>query len=298
MDYRDLFILSIEEFGVAFIRYIKNVIIVRNDKIQRCAKRIILLIIVLSQNMSLLAQVLNSAFEETYLGQIFVYKFTMDSLSYRGKKELSAVGKEYMASLFSSKIGENIFFKLKIDGESYAVVSNPYGNRVSYNDYYAAWILKEGNYLSPPKLTHMAGTYLLTMPYSVSNSNTSSYSSHNESQSNSSIVQNEKQTDWQLMGKVYAVYNIRTTRSGGEDDVIYDEDIVFLYSSFDGNNIKYKITVPKYESQYEVYNNSSYNGSKVQWDRHGKRVWSIPSLSEMFTHRAGKYYFNVDEVKQ
>ena len=71
-----------------------------------------------------------------------------------------------------------------------------------------------------------------------------------------------------------------------------------LYAAFDGDNMKYKITIPRTGGQYDVHENGSYTGAKIQWDSHGKHIRYLPSLSQMFTHRAGSYYLNVDAVRQ
>ena len=217
------------------------------------------------------------------------------------KKRDTAVGTEFMADLYSAQVGNNTFFKIKINDEFYSVIDNPYGNRVSSNSYYSATIQKDGIYNKyMPTLTHMAGPYFLVLP-------TMNSTAQNKNQTNSSVKTTPKDTkqekqqvvvNWELMGKVNAVYNIRRTRSGGEDDYINEEEKAFLYSAFDGKEIKYKITIPKTGEQYEVYKNGSYSGAKVQWDRHGKHIWHMPSLSEMYTHRAGSYYFNVDSVSK
>ena len=259
-------------------------------------KFIVVVITALSFPVYTTAQVSNNASDGSfYLGKIPVYKFKMDSLSYNDRTRLSAVGTEFKADLYSSRIGDNTYFQIIIDGDRYAVVSNPHGRKVSSEDYYAAWLWKDGKYVPIPQLDYMAGAYFLALPYSKTEEKKVPSTNINTTNSSSTMSSN-KQIDWQLMGKVRAVYDMRTTRSGGEDDVVYDEEIAFLYSAFDGEKMKYKITIPKYGSQYDVYENGSYNGAKVQWDRHGKRVWYLPSLSEMYTHRAGQYYFNVDAV--
>ena len=239
--------------------------------------------------------------DEFCLGKIPVYKFKIDSLTYRDEvKRLSAIGTEYTADLYSIRVGENTYFKIKIDGETYAVVSNPYGKRVSFDDYYCAWLWKNGKYVSMPDFTRMAGVYFLELPYSKSDETkkieTSFGTKDNVTSYNSSTNATNKQIDWQLLGKVKVYNGIRTRRYSGEDDVVYDEEIAFLYSFFDGDTMNYKISIPKYGQQYDVYKNYSYNGAEVQWDRHGKRVWLLPSLSEMYTHSAGGYYFNIDDV--
>lgn len=218
----------------------------------------------------------------------------MDSLNYKGSNEkLSAVGKEFLADLYSSSVGDNTYFRIFIDGNSYAVVSNPYGTKVSGDNYYAAWILKGGKYVKSPTLGYMAGSYFLTLPYAKADVKTATGTTTKVSSNATST----KHLDWQLMGKVRVVYDIKSSRSHGEDDVIYDEETAFLYSTFDGEKTKYKITIPKYGSQFDVYENGCYNGAEVQWDSHGKHIRYLPSISEMFTHRAGSYYLNVDAVR-
>lgn len=162
------------------------------------------------------------------------------------------------------------------------------------------WLYKDGEYVETPDLTHMAGgSYFLQLPYAT-NSNESSSSNSN---SNTRVIaigsssKSEKTLDWQILGKVQAVSDIRTRRSGGEDDVVYDKETAFLLSAFDGDNLKYKLSIPRSGAKYDVYTNGSYNGAKIRWDNHGKHVWSIPDLSQMYTHRAGGYYFNIADVK-
>ena len=104
--------------------------------------------------------------------------------------------------------------------------------------------------------------------------------------------------EWQLVGKVQAVYNIRIERSGREDDAIYESETGFLYSAFDGKEMKYKLSIPGNGEEYNVYKSSSYDGSSVHWDRKGRYVSSVPSLSSMYTHIAGRYHFNMENVKQ
>ncbi len=243
-----------------------------------------------------LSQVSNNN-SDVYLGKIQVYLFSMDSLYYQGVKRLSAVGRELSADLYSSKVGDNTYFRITIEGDCYAVVSNPYGSGVSSEYYYAAWILKNGQYVRKPDLAYMAGPYFLTLPYAKTDDRKNTNTTNNVSSSSTPVSSNTKQVDWQLMGKVRVVSDMRTTRSHGEEDVIYDEETAFLYSTFDGEKTKYKITIPKYGSQYDVYENGSYNGAEVHWDSHGKHIRYLPSLSQMFTHYAGSYYLNVDAVR-
>lgn len=259
-------------------------------------KMAVLMITALTLALPCMAQV-SSNNSDVYLGKIQVYKFTLDSLYYDGTKRLSAVGKEYPADLYSSIIGENTYFKILTDGDFYAVISNPHGSRVASEFYYAAWIFKNGQYVRTPDLSYMAGPYFLTLPYAKTDDRTVANTTASVSSNSTTTTTTTRQVDWQLMGKVRVVSGMRTTRSHGEEDVIYEEETAFLYSAFDGEKTKYKITIPKYGSQYDVYENGSYNGAEVHWDSHGKHIRYLPSLSQMFTHYAGSYYLNVDAVR-
>ena len=257
----------------------------------------VVMITALTLALPSMAQVSNNN-SGVYLGKIQVFQFSMDSLYYQGEKKLSAVGRELSADLYSSKVGDNTYFRITIEGDSYAVVSNPYGSsKVSSEKYYAAWILKNGQYIRIPDLPYLAGSYFLTLPYAKQDERKITNTTANISSNSTTTATTTRQVDWQLMGKVRVVSGMRTERSGGEEDVIYDEETAFLYSAFDGEKTKYKITVPKYGSQYDVHENSSYNGAKVLWDSHGRYVQYLPSLSEMFTHFAGSYYLNIDAVR-
>lgn len=259
----------------------------------------VVMITALTLALPSMAQVSSNNSEGSCLGKIQVYKFTMDSLyyDYIGAKRLSAVGYEYTADLYSSIIGENTYFKIYIDGNYYAVLSNPYGHSVSSEYYYAAWIKKEGKYVKIPTLAYKAGSYFLALPFAKTDDKRNSNATTNVSSNSTQASSTTKQVDWQLMGKVRVVSGMRTTRSHGEEDVIYDEETAFLYSAFDGEKTKYKITIPKYGSQYDVYENGSYNGAEVHWDSHGRHIRYLPSLSQMFTHYAGSYYLNIDAVR-
>lgn len=235
------------------------------------------------------------------LGKIPVYIFRLDSLNYKGiGKRLSAIGTEISGDLYITRIDNTSYFNIIIDGQSYAVISNPYNRKVSSREYYKQWLYKDGEYVSTPDLTHMAGgSYFLQLPYAAKNneSNSSNTNSVTSTNSISDTNKSEKHLDWQVMGRVQAVSDIHTRRSGGEDDVVYEKETAFLLSAFDGEKLKYKLSVPRNGAQYDVYTNGSYNGARIKWDTHGKHVWSIPSLSQMYTHRAGGYYFNVGDVK-
>ena len=260
-------------------------------------RMLVVMITALTLALQSKAQVSNNNSDGSYLGKIQVYTFSMDSLYYNGTKRLSAVGKEYTADLFSSRMGDNTYFKIYIDDDCYAVLSNPFGSKVSSEYYYAAWIKKDGKYVSVPTLAYKAGSYFLALPFAQTDDRANTNTTASISSSSTTTAITTKQVDWQLMGKVRVVSDMRTTRSHGEEDVIYDEETAFLYSAFDGEKTKYKITIPKYGSQYDVYENGSYNGAEVHWDSHGKHIRYLPSLSQMFTHYAGSYYLNVDAVR-
>lgn len=109
--------------------------------------------------------------------------------------------------------------------------------------------------------------------------------------------QNQNSQNWQLLGKVTVYYgSIKKYHSHGEDSYSMSSETAFLYSSFDGNKMNYKIFVSADDKSYEVKLNSSYTGAKIEWNRNGKYITYLPSLSEMYPHRAGPYYFNVDYV--
>lgn len=252
----------------------------------------VVIITALTLTQPSMAQVNNNN-SDVYLGKIQVYLFTMDSLHYQGDKRPSAVGRELPADLYSTKVGDNTYFRIAIDGDSYAVVSNPYGSRVFADYYYAAWILKNGKYERTPDLTYMAGSYFLTLPYAQKDDQKIA----NKTASSTTTATTTRQVDWQLIGKVNVVSGMRRTRSHGEEDVIYEEETAFLYSSFDGEKLKYKITIPKYGTQLDVHKNDNYSGAQVHWDTHRKHISYLPSLSEQFTHYAGSYYLNVDAVR-
>ena len=235
------------------------------------------------------------------LGKIKVYLFQIESLKLKdGSTGPCAVGYEHEAELFTVRVGDETFYKIKIGNESYSVMPKPFSGVSSQN--YKVAVLDPGpppaSYLPVPTLTHIAGQYLLNLPYSTK-VNTPSQTPSTSSTPNTSPSQNrEVVLDWQLLGKV-TVYNgeYRRSISHGEEDVTFESETAFLYSAFDGKEMKYKISIPKYGSQYDVHKNSSYNGDKVHWDRRGKRITYLPSVSSMYTHYAGGYYFNVDSAK-
>ena len=236
------------------------------------------------------------------LGKITVYKFQIESLKLSdGSTAPCAVGYEHEAELYTVKVGDETFYKIKIGDDYYSVIPKPFSGVSSQN--YRTAVLDPGpppaSYLPVPTLTHMAGQYLLSLPYSPPKDPLPSQTSSNSSTSTTlSPPKQEVLLDWQLLGKV-TVYNgeYRRSISHGEEDVTFESETAFLYSAFDGKEMKYKISIPKYGSQYDVHQNSSYNGDKVHWNRSGKRITYLPSVSSMYTHYAGGYYFNVDNAK-
>lgn len=234
---------------------------------------------------------------ETYLGKIPVYKFYLDSLRYSDKKNhVTAVGIKRTGDLYSSLVGNQTFFKLSIDDASYAVQQNKRGVRALFQEYYMACLYEDGEYVNAPAFEYMAGPYLLELPFAkdeVSNANENS----NVTSTSNIATSAPKQLDWQYMGKVSVKRNMRRTSSGGEDDVRFDTEVAFLYSSFDGTKTKYKISIPKYGSQYDVHENCSYTGRTVEWSSNGRHIRFLPSIDEMFTHYAGSWYLNVGDIR-
>lgn len=142
----------------------------------------------------------------TNLGKVSVYKFRADSLYYTNEKNkrLTAVGTEFEADLYASKLGNNTFFKILINGESYAVVSRAKGDGfIPYNTYYRSCILKNGKYVSVPTLTHKAGQYFLNIPYSETsnyNNNPNQLNGNNLSVKSSNVTSNAKSGIEQFVG--------------------------------------------------------------------------------------------------
>ena len=239
----------------------------------------------------------NASCNNVYLGQIPVYKFRMDSLTYGTQKHYSAVGTEFMAELYSTSVGNETFFKITINGETYAVTSNPYNSRVTSESYYAHWLYKNGSYQKITTINYKAGPYFLDLPYGKPTTQTST-SGSGKTSNNSSSSTSTTTLNWQLVGKVKAVYNIRIVRSGREDEEIRDSETGFLYSAFNGKEMKYKLSIPGNGEEYNVYKSGSYDNSRVQWDRKGCHVINVPSLGSMYTHTTGRYYFNMENVSQ
>ena len=102
--------------------------------------------------------------------------------------------------------------------------------------------------------------------------------------------------NWQLLGKVDAVYGMKIYRVG-EDSYSFESKKAFLYSAFDGERMVYKLFIPIDEVSYTVTKNSSYTGAQVRWTSSGRTIISTPSYKEMFTHKAGPYYLNVENVR-
>lgn len=97
------------------------------------------------------------------------------------------------------------------------------------------------------------------------------------------------------MGKVNAVYEIKTW-SGHEDSYSMLSETGFLYSSFDGEKMVYRLYIPSEEEAYDVVHSSLYSGAQIKWTHNGKHITHVPLLGEMYTHYAGPYYFNVSSV--
>lgn len=113
-----------------------------------------------------------------------------------------------------------------------------------------------------------------------------------------SKAQETNSENWVYMGVVYGVYDILKSRSKGEDAIMRKGENVFLYSSFDGEKMVYKIFVPVEDRAYEVVISVNYTGEDIKWSRNDKNIIYMPSLSEMYTHYAGKYHFNVTSAKK
>ena len=99
-------------------------------------------------------------------------------------------------------------------------------------------------------------------------------------------------TEWTFMGKVFGVTEIKLNDS--LDDVTRDGSSGLLYSNFDGENMVYKLYVPADGKAYTAYRVG--NGkSHINYGRGGIYV---PSLSQMYTHCAGGYYFNPTDARK
>ena len=247
---------------------------------------------------------------KTDLGKISVYKFTLKDLNYKdGETHLSAVGTEYTAQLYMTPVGSSAIFTITIDGDSYTVVENPYGKKVSDRDYFAAWVLKGGEYVSAPKCTHKAGDYFLSLPFSnggtsasdtksstKTSTSTSTSSSSTSNSKSSSTTTAKKELNWQMMGRVTLLRNQRINRIG-EDSVVYDEEPAFLYSAMDGDRLVYRAYLINQGYYLSVSQNSYYTGAKVRWTSSGRSVIQCPPIEQMYTHCAGSYYFNLSSVR-
>lgn len=111
--------------------------------------------------------------------------------------------------------------------------------------------------------------------------------------------QTQNQQQWELLGKVDAYYGSLTkSRSHGEDSYSSQSVTGFLYASFNGDRMIYKLFVSVDDKSYDVLVNHSYTGAQVRWSRNGKDIVYLPSLSEMYTHYAGPYQCELgkDEV--
>lgn len=242
-----------------------------------------------------------SSAQDLSLGEINVYTFKLDSLFNKdgSGKALYAVGKDYSAELFCTKVGDNIFFKILIDGKSYSVIDNPYEKKVSSSNYVSAGYWKDGKWEHFPGLSYTAGPYFLQLPKSITSSTNNQKQgvsqNRNTTQTITRTLTKTEAPQWRLMGKVTVTSDIEIRDNG--KDIHYEEETAFLYSASDGKTEKYKITIPRTGIEYDVSRNSSYNGARIQWSSNGKYVRSVPDLSEMYTHHAGGYYFNISSVK-
>lgn len=78
------------------------------------------------------------------------------------------------------------------------------------------------------------------------------------------------------MGKVNAVYEIRKTREKNEDYANKISEKAFLYSSFDGEKMIYKLYLPVAEKAYDVMTSPSYTGEDIKWSHNGKISFTYP----------------------
>lgn len=105
--------------------------------------------------------------------------------------------------------------------------------------------------------------------------------------------------EWRYMGKIGAVSSMtRTGMYHGEEGDREESEPDFLYARSDGDKGICKIYVPETACSYTVSRNYDYDGISFKRSGNGKRIEKIPSMSSMFTHPAGPYYFNVSSVTQ
>lgn len=93
-----------------------------------------------------------------------------------------------------------------------------------------------------------------------------------------SKAQETNSENWVYMGVVYGIYDIEITRSKGEDAIIEKGESAFLYSSFDGEKMTYKIYVPVEDRAYKVIKSSNYTGDDVRWSRNGKNIGTVQNF--------------------
>jgi len=98
--------------------------------------------------------------------------------------------------------------------------------------------------------------------------------------------------NWENLGVVTLHSNQRTYYSHGEEHVTYDTERAFLYAAFDGEKMIYKVFVPAHNTSYPVYSSGSYSGERVRWDRRGKRITDLPSLSNQYPCYCTAGYFD------
>lgn len=241
--------------------------------------------------ITLIVSSVSYAQSEVSMGKIPVYTFAMDSLYYEGRgKQLSAVGTEHMADLYMTNMGGANYYKIVIGGETFAVMKDSYGLGVSSG---YCWLYKDGKYKQLTGLPYKAGQYYLTLPFGQQNASTTN---PNQTSSSTTSIENQKPAlDWHPIGKVKAVKNLRVVHRSGEDDINEDSEVIFIYSAFNGETVKYQASIPG-RGVVSVSENSSYNHAQIHWRK--DRVSYVPSLDEMYSHYAGGFYFNLADVKQ
>lgn len=120
----------------------------------------------------------------------------------------------------------------------------------------------------------------------------------------SNIWAQGEHSNWTFMGKVEAVCNMERYQNNrdSEDYIKIDKEWGFLYSTFDGEKMAYKIYVPQKDEAFSVKKNIGYTGEKIEWSSDGKRLTKFPGPMHMHTHYAidmktmDGYYFNVTDV--
>ena len=106
---------------------------------------------------------------------------------------------------------------------------------------------------------------------------------------------NPTTAQWTYMGTVRCVSSIRIVSDG--KCVLEESTIAMLYSNFDGENMVYKLYVPSDGRAYSAHRVGS-GGAHVEYDQSGDYVVHVPNLSDMYTHCAGRYYFNPTDASK